>query len=117
MIKRNSIVTTKSDRESGAPWIPYARVVQIDKNKALIISGMRDYEWIALDDLEEVCDYKGRWDKRYLKSYWTLEDRTNEDDHIFYVWLPMPTLRKLKQRARHYHPEVFRKNRKKLNVS
>lgn len=106
MIKRNSVVFDKNDNT--AHWTPYGRVITIKDGKALVVNVLRELDWYDLDALEEV-HYTGRWDKRYLKSYWTLEDRTNEEDHVFYIWHRMSTLRQLKQKAQYYHPEIFKK--------
>lgn len=109
MIKRNSVVTDERDPYSG--WTPFGRVVTIKNGLALVIFVTRDYDWIPVEKLKEY-DYKGRWHKYYLKSYWDLEDRSKEEDHIYWVWYNMSSLRKLKQRASFYYPEIWKEAKK-----
>lgn len=106
MIKRNSIVS--DERENRGGWTPFGRVVKIKSGMAFVIFCTRDSAWIPIDKLK-VHDYKGRWERKYLPSYWQKPDKDWEEaeEHVYYVWFPMPTLRKLKQMASHYNPKIW----------
>lgn len=113
MIKRNSVVS--DERDKNATWTPYGRVVTIKDGSALVAFVTRDLEWIPLDALKE-HDYKGRWDRKYLKSYFKRpfdDENDDEENYVYHVWHAMPTLRNLKQLCAYYHPEAWKKQGKK----
>lgn len=92
MFKRNDIVVMKRDDSF---YAPYCRVNKVfpETKEVEIISNMKDYEILKFDEVELHNDYKGYYDS-YQK-----------------VFIRMPSLRKMKQTASCYHPEVFIKNR------
>lgn len=109
MIKRNSVVT--HEKVGSGFWSPYGRVITIRNQQALVVNCLRELEWFPLVELEE-HDYDGKWDKKYLPEYWEtgLSDQENEK-YVYYVWRAFPTLRKLKQMASIYHPEIWKKRK------
>lgn len=107
MIKRNSVVTDERDQRPG--WTPFGRVSKIRDGLALVIFVTRDYDWIPVEKLEEY-DYHGRWERYLYKEYFTAVWNDNDphgEKYAYYVWLSMPSLRKLKQRASVYNPEIW----------
>lgn len=84
-MRRNDIVYDKTDN---APWIYYGRIVRlIDSETALWINCNREIHITRLENLVKVDGYKGKWEPRGDFEY----------------WVPMPTLRRLKQMASMWH--------------
>lgn len=80
-LRRNDIVY---DRTEKAPVLIYGRIVRfIDPETVLWINTYDEIHISKISDLEVVSGYKGKWVTR------------GEWDYFY----PMPTLRKLKQRA------------------
>lgn len=113
MIKRNSVVSDESDH-NGSGWTPFGRVVTIKDGSAFVVFCTKDSYWVPLDKLKE-HDYKGRWDRCFMKSYWGRyhEDLTDDEDHVYYIWRAMPSLRRLKQMISFYDTTVWKKPGKK----
>ena len=93
-LRRNDVVIEK---QSGGMWSPYGRVVRrIDNNHVQVIFCTKDIK-VFKDEELELSDYDGRWD-----THGGLRER-------FPVWMPFPTLRKLKQMASYYQEDVWKK--------
>jgi hypothetical protein len=109
VIKRNSVVSDERDRDGGWSWTPFGRVVTVKNGLVFVVFGFSyGSDWIPVDKLK-VHDYKGRWDDRKKKSYFgrPIEDEGCDCEHMYSVWLAMPTLRKLKQSTARRNPGVW----------
>lgn len=96
-MKRNDIVVETDEKAAGAPWTPYGRVNKvIDETHVEVIDCFRDITVYDVKDLKVVENYKGRFDNGHLRR--------------------MPSLRKLKQMAFCYHPDVWKKKGKSRRV-
>ncbi len=98
-LRRNDVVYERDDKVS---FVFYARVWRlIDNETVQIINAKGEVGTFLMEDLVYVGDYRGYWDKRKFDP--NLPDPHYPDNlgywHQF-VWRPMPTLRRLKQRAR-----------------
>lgn len=101
-LRRNDVVVAKNE---GGHWSPYGRVWRrIDESHVEVICVTKHLTVYADEDVKRV-DYKGRWD--------TWSDLRQE----YPVWLSMPTLRKLKQRASYYHDDVWKKPKPSIRES
>lgn len=98
----------------------YGRVNRrIDDERVEVIDCGKHVTVYRNDELE-VVDYEGYWDTVRTKIPGTAteysEDLQEWFGHQFAeweVWRPMPSLRRLKQRASCYNKSVWKKNRKK----
>ena len=84
-MKRNDVVYLKDEKYFSF----YGRIVRIIGDRALWINVKGEIYLTFVLRLNTI-DYKGRWD--YHRN-------SNGIDYTTQVWTPMPTLRKLKQRA------------------
>jgi len=94
-LRRNDVVLVRPDQM----YSFYGRVVRmIDPDHAEVICCGKHCETYPLSDLKGDNAYKGYVDRRG-------------------VWNRMPTLRKLKQMAAFYNPEVWKRKRKTRTAS
>lgn len=106
-LKRNDIVMEKDHK--GAPWSPYGRVWRrIDDSRVQVIFCTKDIPVVCDDELVHVTNYKGRWD-RYGPYY---IDPDTKEEWRMEKWIPMASLRRLKQMAQIYN-DVWRKPKKR----
>lgn len=92
MLKRNDIV---GEKEPNGFFAPYGRIIKrVDSDHVLVVDCNKDLTIYQDVDLDIFNDYKGYHDcrNRYRR---------------------MSSLRKLKQMASRYHPEIWRKRKRK----
>jgi hypothetical protein len=93
-MKRNDIVM---EVECKGFWSPFGRIVRrISTAEVEVIWCTKQIEVVKESDLILKNDYKG---------FWIPINGVQR-------WIPMSTLRKLKQMASRYNPNVWKKNRK-----
>jgi hypothetical protein len=85
-------------------WSPYGRVIRcVGDYEVEIVDVTRHVQIYDVADVMIVHNYKGMWQNPH-----------SDLRQAYPVWIPMPSLRKLKQMASGYNPQVFKKNRKRL---
>lgn len=99
-LRRNDIVYMKDEQGF---WAPYGRVWKRIGDRVAVILCTRDVHVRPPEAFQRVI-YKGRWDTRFDAA---------RGERVQTYFRRMATLRQLKRMAAYYHPEVWRKGRKR----
>ncbi|AUZ94998.1 hypothetical protein FDI40_gp216 [Agrobacterium phage Atu_ph07] len=100
-MKRNDVVYLKDEKYFSF----YGRIVRIIGDRALWINTKGEVYLTFISRLEKV-DYNGKWEYKYTSP--------SNLDFMISLWIPMPTLRKLKQRASFHNGKYVKKMKKFL---
>lgn len=100
--RRNDVVYDRTEEANGGFWSPYGRVWRrIDPTHVQLILCTKDIPIRADVDVQRVT-YKGRWETKWDREL-------GEVVPTFFRY--MASLRRLKQMAAYYHPEVWKQRK------